>query len=100
VIDAFELSALRHSSTFFLSQGEKQRLAIAGLFLNEPSYLILDEPTTGLDPKRTSQLGLLLKQLLPKVGIMMISHDMAFIRDHAHRLIEIEDGGIVNEVHY
>ncbi|MFZ5969088.1 MAG: energy-coupling factor ABC transporter ATP-binding protein [Bacillota bacterium] len=52
MLDLFQLKDVRHSFPFYLSQGEKQRLALAAILADSPRYLILDEPTTGLDVQR------------------------------------------------
>ncbi len=94
MLNTFDIAHLKNQVTFTLSQGEKQRLALATIFLNDPSYLVLDEPTTGLDSVRAGSLGNLLKSLLGKVGILMISHDKAFVNSHSHRVLTIKDGRI------
>jgi energy-coupling factor transport system ATP-binding protein len=57
IIHRFDLEDIRDSNTFLLSYGEKQRLAIAAIVLNNAEYLILDEPSTGLDSIRKSELS-------------------------------------------
>src|SRR5690606_12458880 len=76
----FQLKGLEKSSPFLLSQGEKQRLAIAAILINEPQYLILDEPTTGLDNRRKEILLKILTKLKNRgIGMTIISHDDEFI---------------------
>ena len=84
--------------TFNLSYGEKQRLAIAGILACSPCYLILDEPTTGLDIVRKQMLISILKELLGGgIGMTVITHDRGFIKNFSGRLLKIEEGRIFEE---
>ena len=75
----FELEDLADSTTFKLSRGEKQRLAIAAVMAHEPRFFILDEPTTGLDRRRRDILAGILRRLMERgVGILLITHDRSF----------------------
>jgi energy-coupling factor transport system ATP-binding protein len=98
LIGAFDLIGLedRHPST--LSYGEKRRLAIAAALMSDIRFLILDEPTSFLDPERVESLSSTLDSLKAKgVGMLIISHDEDFIDRHADRIIRIADGGIEND---
>ncbi len=95
MLDIFDLRLIKDSTSYFLSQGEKQRLAIAAVLLNNPEFLILDEPTTGLDIKRKEDLSTYLDRIRDKVGILMISHDKSFINRHSDRIIKLEEGCVV-----
>lgn len=94
-LDYFELTAYRNAFPLHLSQGEKQRLAIAAVLANEPEFLIMDEPTTGLDAYRKK----LLEDHLKKIarlgrGIILVSHDAPFVSRMADRVVSLEDGQI------
>lgn len=97
-LDYFELTAYRNVFPLHLSQGEKQRLAIAAVLVNEPEFLILDEPTIGLDAYRKK----LLEEYLGKVarlgtGILLVSHDTDFVGKMADRIITMEKGRIQSD---
>jgi energy-coupling factor transport system ATP-binding protein len=95
LIDDFSLEGLKDSSPYKISRGERQRVALASIFINNPSFLILDEPTTGLDMVRKEQLIKLLKNLLKKgIGMIVISHDNKFIDSIADRILKISGGDI------
>lgn len=98
ILDIFDLKKLKHKSNYFLSPGEKQRLALASILINKPEFLILDEPTTGLDSKRKETLSNLLKRYENRLGILLISHDLDFVKKHAHRTLLMESGCITGEV--
>lgn len=98
LIGAFDLIGLedRHPST--LSYGEKRRLAIAAALMSDIRFLILDEPTSFLDPERVESLSSTLDSLKAKgVGMLIISHDEDFIDRHADRIIRIADWGIEDD---
>jgi energy-coupling factor transport system ATP-binding protein len=98
VLQLFQLSHLRDRCPFYLSHGEKGRVALAGIFMNELSYLILDEPTTGLDRERKKILSEIIGDLQKKgVGMTVISHDFSFVKKHADRIIKISRGEIIED---
>ncbi len=95
LLSLFQLEGLKDSPPLLLSQGEKQRLAIASILVNRPQYLILDEPTTGLDIERKRVLLNLLKDLKSKgIGMTIISHDHVLIDELSQRTINIQRGEI------
>ncbi len=94
----FDLSHLADAFPFRLSRGEQQRLAIAAVLINSPGFLILDEPTTGLDMERRRALSEILAGLRNKgIGMAVISHDRAFISRLADRTIRMYGGEIVED---
>jgi cobalt/nickel transport system ATP-binding protein len=85
-------SAIR-KSPYHLSAGEKRRVAIAGVLAMAPEILVLDEPTTFLDPPgRRELLGLL--RDLPQAKIL-VTHDIPFARNIASRAVFFQKGKIV-----
>ncbi len=89
----FDLAHLAAQSTFTLSRGEKQRLALAAMLAGEPRFFILDEPTTGLDAIRRDILKNTVRTLLDHgAGVLLISHDAAFCKQVATETVRIERG--------
>ena len=98
MLELFHLSGLKDQVPFNLSRGERQRLALASVMMNGPGYLILDEPTTGLDSIRKKILLDILKvQLENGIGMSIISHDHDFVGRLSHRIIEIDDGKLIEK---
>lgn len=101
MIKLFELDKVKNSYPFFLSYGEKRRLAIASVLMNKPKYLIMDEPTASLDHERIESLSLVLDMLKEKrVGVLIISHNKDFIENHWQRILHIEGGNVVNDINF
>lgn len=83
-------------SPFELSGGQKKRVAIAGVLAMNPRYLILDEPTAGLDPKGRDeildQIALLHKER--GITIILVSHSMEDVAKYVERLIVMNHGRV------
>jgi putative ABC transport system ATP-binding protein len=81
-----------------LSGGQKQRVAIARALINNPSFLLADEPTGALDSKTGKEIMELIVDLnkKEKKTILMVTHDLS-IAQQAHRIIRLKDGKITNE---
>jgi energy-coupling factor transporter ATP-binding protein EcfA2/energy-coupling factor transporter transmembrane protein EcfT len=80
---------------YHLSAGEKKRAALAGVLAMRPEILVLDEPTTFLDPPAVRDLIALLRSL-PQAKIL-VTHDALFARALAHRAVFFEHGRIAAE---
>ena len=91
--------ALAERSPFELSGGEKRRVAIAGVLAMEPSVLVLDEPTAGLDPRGRQDMLRQIQRLQEErhLTVVFVSHNMAEVATLAQRLVVMEQGEIVME---
>ncbi|NLZ39278.1 MAG: ABC transporter ATP-binding protein [Firmicutes bacterium] len=97
VLKQFQLEQLANLSPIKLSRGEKQRLAIAAIMVNQPRFFILDEPTTGLDRERKGILSSVIEKLKDEgIGMVIISHDQYFVQRHAQQIITVAGGEIVD----
>ncbi|MCL1795415.1 MAG: amino acid ABC transporter ATP-binding protein [Clostridia bacterium] len=92
------LSEKRDLYPFQLSGGEKQRVAIARALAMDPEILLFDEPTSALDPGLTQEVLAVIRSLAAERRTMIVvTHEMAFAREVADRVILMEDGTIVEE---
>jgi cobalt/nickel transport system ATP-binding protein len=92
---AVGLDALADRPPYHLSGGEKRKVAIAGILAMEPEILLLDEPTTSLDPPSQRDLVKILRQL-PQAKIVA-THNMAFARAIGTRAVFFERGKVAGE---
>ncbi len=88
------VSALRDKPTHALSYGQKKRVAIAGVLVMEPSVMILDEPTAGLDPQGVSGIMSLLRDIRKSLGVTIIlaTHDMDIVPLYCDRVYLLSGG--------
>ncbi len=94
-LDYFELAAYRNVFPLHLSYGEKQRVAIAAVLANNPDFVILDEPTVGLDVYRKRLLEDYLKKVIQLGrGMVIVSHDHDFVERMADRVVSLENGRV------
>jgi peptide/nickel transport system ATP-binding protein len=79
-----------------LSGGQQQRVCIAMAFMRKPKFLVLDEPTTGLDVTTQSHILKTIRELcnLHKVAALYVTHDLTVIADLAHRVVVLYAGRV------
>lgn len=92
----FNYKSIKDESPFDLSGGQKRRVAIAGVLAMKPDYLILDEPTAGLDPAGRNEIFEQIKKLHKKanVTVVLVSHSMEDIAKLVNRVIVLYKGKI------
>ena len=78
-----------------LSKGYRQRVGLAAALIHDPEVLILDEPTTGLDPNQLKEIRALIKSIAEKKTIMLSTHIMQEVEAICDRAIIIKKGEIV-----
>ncbi|MGH2384518.1 MAG: ABC transporter ATP-binding protein [Candidatus Limnocylindria bacterium] len=94
-LERFGLSALGERNPFSLSQGEKRRLSVAAMAVLEPSVLLLDEPTFGLDRRHAFALMDALADAAERgVAVCFVSHDLRLVAEYADRVIVIGGGRV------
>ncbi|MGI0078186.1 MAG: energy-coupling factor ABC transporter ATP-binding protein, partial [Nitrososphaerales archaeon] len=99
---AMEMLGIKHlalRAPHELSDGQKQRVAIAGVIAMRPRILILDEPTSLLDPHTARDLVKLVKELHDKLGItvLIVEHRLDLVAQIANRVIVLDEGKVVHD---
>ena len=91
------LSAVADRPAGALSHGQKQWLEIGMLLVQRPRLLLLDEPVAGMSPEERLQTGALLQELAADHTVVVIEHDMAFLRRFASRVTVLHEGRVLSE---
>jgi cobalt/nickel transport system ATP-binding protein len=93
MLESLHLAQYANRNPFHLSAGEKRRAALAGVLLMQPEVLILDEPTTFLDPPGIRELASMLNR--QEMAKLIITHDSRFALDTTTRAVFFEKGLIL-----
>ena len=103
LIQRVGLTPEAHKRIGQLSKGYRQRVGLAQALLNDPDLLVLDEPTTGLDPNQLVEIRTLIRQLGRDRMVILSTHILQEVREMCDRVIILDHGEIkadrlVNEV--
>ena len=95
-LDYLDISDLGDRETFYLSGGEKQKVALAGVLAMRPSILLLDEPLASLDPASAQEALALLRRLADEgVSIILVEHRVEDVLSiHPDRVLFMQEGNI------
>ena len=97
VLEITGLLNLRHAKGQILSHGQKQWLEIAMLLMQEPKLLLVDEPVTGMTRQEMEKTGELLVSLAGTHSIIVVEHDMDFVRSIARTVTVLHQGHVLSE---
>ncbi len=97
VLHMIGLEAERTAMAGVLSHGQKQWLEIGMLLMQEPELLLMDEPVAGMTPLETERTGELLLSLAGKHSLIVVEHDMGFVRSIAKRVTVLHEGRVLAE---
>ena len=95
MIDRTGLGAEQHKKIGALSKGYRQRVGLAQAMIHQPSVLILDEPTTGLDPNQLVEIRQLIKDIGKEKTVILSTHIMQEVEAICDRVLIINKGQIV-----
>jgi len=89
------LTHLRNKMPDELSGGEKQRVVIARALINNPTFLLADEPTGNLDPTTSFEIMKLLREINTRgTGIVMATHNYEMVRRMNGRILQVKEGSV------
>lgn len=93
--DEFQLTEYLDEFAKSLSHGQQQWLEIAMAMASEPILLLLDEPTAGMSPKERADTAILIKKASKKCGVLIVEHDLDFIKEICDRISVLHQGNII-----
>jgi urea transport system ATP-binding protein len=97
VLDIIGLSGLRGAPARILAHGQKQWLEIGMLLMQNPELLLVDEPVAGMTPQEIERTSELLLSLAGEHSVVVVEHDMAFVRSIARRVVVLHEGHVIAE---
>ena len=97
ILEVTNLKDHRHTQAGILSHGQKQWLEIGMLISQEPKLLLLDEPVAGMTRKERDQTGELLHRIADNRSILVVEHDMVFVRQFATTVTVLHMGSCLCE---
>tara|TARA_Y100000588_G_C13929653_1_gene785180 strand:- start:82 stop:834 length:753 start_codon:yes stop_codon:yes gene_type:complete len=98
LLNEFDINHVRKSKSIVLSGGERRRLEIARTLASKPSYLLLDEPLTGIDPVSIEEIKIIIKKLKQKnIGILITDHNVRETLKIVDKVYIVNEGAIFFE---
>lgn len=96
-LDAVNISRLRNRTTSELSGGQKQKVAIASALAMHPCILLLDEPTSELDPRSAEEVLNVIEKINDELGItiLLVEHRLERVIHHVDRMLMIDGGRVI-----
>jgi len=97
VLETIGLSGQRNQRAGLLSHGQKQWLEIGMLLMQEPRLLLVDEPVAGMTAQEAERTAELLTSLAGKHSVVVVEHDMEFVRSIARKVTVLHEGSVLAE---
>ncbi len=97
ILDMIGLSHRAHCPAAILAHGEKQWLELGMLMAQDPELLLVDEPVAGMTPRESERTGELLLAMARKHTLIVIEHDMTFVRQIASTITVLDEGQVLCE---
>ncbi len=97
ILSTVRLSNRKDDYAVNLSHGQKQWLEIGMLLAQEPELLLVDEPVAGMTDAETAETAILLKEIAKTRSVVVVEHDMGFIRDLGVKVTCLAEGSVLAE---
>jgi branched-chain amino acid transport system ATP-binding protein len=97
VLDRLKLSTIADRLVAELAHGQRQWVEIAMVVVRDPKIILLDEPSAGMSAEETSRTARLIREVNQTATIVVVEHDMLFIREIAKKVTVFHQGRIVRE---
>lgn len=97
VLETVGLSSQARRLAAHLSHGQKQWLEIGMLLAQEPKLLLVDEPAAGMTDEETAETARLLKRIAGEKAVVVVEHDMSFVRDLDVKVTVLHEGSVLAE---
>src|SRR5471032_1451205 len=97
ILETIRLNSQRNSLASSLSHGQKQWLEIGMLLAQEPKLLLVDEPVAGMTDAETQQTAELLKEINRDKSVVVVEHDMHFVRELGVKVTVLHEGAVLAE---
>jgi urea transport system ATP-binding protein len=97
ILEITRLSALSDEMGANLSHGQKQWLEIGMLLAQDPKLLLVDEPAAGMTDAETAETATLLKEIAKTHSVVVVEHDMDFVRDLGVKVTVLHEGSVLAE---
>ena len=97
ILDRIRLTEVREAQAGSLSHGQKQWLEIGMLLAQDPKLLLVDEPVAGMTDAETAATAVLLKEIAREHSVVVVEHDMAFVRELDVKVTVLHEGAVLAE---
>jgi urea transport system ATP-binding protein len=97
ILETVRLAARRSEPAAGLSHGQKQWLEIGMLLAQDPKLMLVDEPVAGMTDSETEETAHLLKEIAETRSVVVVEHDMSFVRELGTRVTVLAEGSVLAE---
>jgi branched-chain amino acid transport system ATP-binding protein len=97
VLEELQLGAIRHRQLAQLSHGKRQWVELGMVLATEPRLVLLDEPVAGMSDEETARTADLIRSIRGRRALVVVEHDMRFVRGIADRVTVLHRGAVLRE---